>query len=131
MPDLAPKITCDLQIEDNQGLDDVKHDIVYRANYIAAGFECANELIAQISQMSPLRDSIGIEFLNQIRKLKLENNKCNDQLKETSNECKFILEDLNNCIGNYIVSSIDESINFVNSENTMELTLGEMYEITK
>ncbi|KAK9171963.1 Uncharacterized protein cmbei_6001400 [Cryptosporidium meleagridis] len=129
LPDLAPKITSSLELEEGEELNAVKHDILYRANYISTGFECANDLISKMRQLRPLNGEDAESYLKKIEELRSKNDNCVRELKSVSEECKIVLDKLNMDIRKYVEDSINKNIISNDTENKMNMTLGEMYEI--
>lgn len=129
LPDLAPKVTRSLQLEENEELNAVKHDILYRANYISTGFECTNDLISEMRHLKPLNGSRAEVFLNKIKELNIRNENCIKELNNVSRECTVVLNKLNLSINKYVEDSINKKIMLNDTENKMIMTLGEIYEI--
>ncbi|POM82909.1 Helicase associated domain (HA2) family protein [Cryptosporidium meleagridis] len=126
LPDLAPKITSSLELEEGEELNAVKHDILYRANYISTGFECANDLISKMRQLRPLNGEDAESYLKKIEELRSKNDNCVRELKSVSEECKIVLDKLNMDIRKYVEDSINKNIISNDTENKMNMTLGEI-----
>ncbi|OII73034.1 uncharacterized protein cubi_02265 [Cryptosporidium ubiquitum] len=129
LPDLAPKVTSSLQLEEGEELNAAKHDILYRANYISTGFECTNNLISEMRHLKPLNGEKAEIFLEKIEELKAKNENCIRELNNVSEECIIVLDKLNISISKYVEDSINKSIMLSDTENKMNMTLGEIYEI--
>lgn len=116
-------------VDESGGLDAAKHDVLYRANYISAGFELANDLISEMSQLEPLNGAKAKSFLEKVEELRIRNESVIKELIGTSDECRAVLEQLNVGINKYVDDLINENEMLNNTENKMDMTLGEMYDI--
>lgn len=116
-------------VDENGGLDAAKHDVLYRANYISEGFELANNLISEMSQLEPLNGAKARCFLERFKEIRIRNENIIRELIDTSNECRAVLEQLNIGVNNYVNDLINDNIMLNNTENEMDMTLGEIYDI--
>ncbi|KAJ1609507.1 hypothetical protein OIY81_267 [Cryptosporidium canis] len=130
LPDLAPKVTCCLQLDDDREVDAARHDILYRANYISMGFECSNDLISKMTHLKPLNGDLANSFLKKLEELRIQNEGNIKELINTSKECKTVLKKINANVNKYIEDSISKCIKLNDTENKMDMTPGEIYEIS-
>ncbi|KAF7457779.1 Helicase associated domain (HA2) family protein [Cryptosporidium felis] len=129
LPDSSPKVTGELQILNSVELEALKHDILYRANYISTGLECTENIILKLTDLTPLSEYGAKNYFQRIQVLGMENKRCNEELKGMSEKCRAILNELNSNVKVFINDSIDKDIAIHNTENIMEMVLNEMYKI--